>query len=513
MSHAQKITYVNCTSHPVENPPARRISRDIWRMRTPVILLLACWLALGADGAGLWSGADSLLHAWHRERPTADAEAHLAAGDSVRAAQGDCASQLFGANLMLRGWAMNPKARPTNWRERIQLPEGCEPVSARYHYQYAVMEYLDEAWSQAALHFNTARSISSDSLFNQECHTSLAGCFDKLPGRRDSVMWHLEAALRWGPTSPYLLNNIAGAYVDDQQGARALPFIQRALAQDELPQNLAFNLTLNLLNAYKLTNQMTQAAEVYDSLRQLEITAGNRVVYVRSVAEYLLASNRYDEYCAVHDELAELLTGEALTAGAIQWLFQPSRSLLGDTLPGPLTRAQWATIHWASQQPVPTAADAVEDVPATEEPAAPLYPIAAATLLLLAGVGIGRLSLKNRSKPEASSNVKHPIIAELLRQIKAGDDDEAIIRNLHKLDGLWQVKHQSTYRTIQPTEGLSMVEDQVLELIASGRTSKEIAQVLDLSVSYVYNVRTRLRKKLNVPDELLLEQWIHESTS
>ena len=414
---------------------------------------------------------------------------------------------------MLRGWAMNAEARPTNWRERIVLPEGCDPISARYHYQFAVMEYLDEDWTQAALHFHAARALSRDSLFHQECHTSLAACFDKLPDQRDSVMWHLEAALRWGPTSPYLLNNIAGAYLDDQQGERALPFIQQALAQDELPQNLAFNLTLNLLNAYQLTGQMTQAANVYDSVRQLQITAGNRIVYVRSLAEYLLASNRYDEYCAVHDELADLLDGEALTEGAIQWLFQPGRSLLGDTLTGPLSMAQWATIRWASQQPDPPATAPLDEAPALEDASSPLYPLVAATLLLLAGVGIGRMSLKKRSKSAATGNVKHPVIAELLSQIKAREDDDAIIQNLHKLDGLWQLKHQSTYRTIQPTEALSMVEDQVLELIASGRTSKEIAQVLDLSVSYVYNVRARLRKKLNVPDEKLLEQWIHESTS
>ena len=485
-------------------------------MRAPVVLLpLALLFSLGALAANPWNAADSLLHAWHRERPAANAEAHLAAGDSIRAARGDCSGQLLGANLLLRGWAMQPKLKPTNWRERIALPEGCTPMSARYHYQYAVMEYIDESWSAAARHFNHARKLATDSLFHQECHTSLAACYDKLPNRRDSVMWHLEAALRWGPTSPYLLNNIAAAYLDDQQGDRALPFIQRALAQEGLPENLAFNLNLNRLNACQMTGNTTEAAAVYDSLKHMEITAGNRIAYVRVLADYLLASNRYDEYCAVHDTLTGLLGGEPLADGAIQWLFQPGRSLLGDTLRGPITPTQWATIRWASEQPLPptTEPEPQEAAAAPEEPASPLFPIIAGVLLLLAGVGLGRIPWKNRGKPAESGNVKHPVIAELMRQVKAQDDDEAIIRNLQKLDGLWQLKHQSTYRTIQPAEALSMVEDQVLELIAGGRTSKEIAQVLDLSVSYVYNVRARLRKKLNVPDELLLEQWIHESTS
>jgi len=213
--------------------------------------------------------------------------------------------------------------------------------------------------------------------------------------------------------------------------------------------------------------------------------------------------------------LAELLAGEPLTDGAVQWLYQPGRAVLGDTLSGPLSSAQWATIRWASQQPEPLAAEPepLDPAPAPEEPAPPFFPIIGSVLLVVAGFGIGRISLKKFGKQAPNGTVKHPIIAELLNQIKSGEDEAAIVQNLHKLDGLWQLKHQSTYRTIQPTEGLSMVEDQVLELIASGRTSKEIAQVLDLSVSYVYNVRARLRKKLNVPDELLLEQCIHESTS
>ncbi len=482
-------------------------------MRSLAALVLV--LILPDSGrADAWIAEDSLVRAWHRAHPQADADAHLLAGDSMRARINDCSAQLLGSNLLLRGWSMNPNSTPPNWRAQIALPEGCPTESARFHYQYAVMEYLEESWTQAAHHFNKARKLSSDSLFTQECHTSLAACYDKMTERRDSVLWHLEAALRLDPgptTSPYLLNNIAGVYLDDLNGERALPFIQRALVQEDLPENLAFNLNMNLLNAQHLMGNMTEAAAVYESLKHREVTAGNRLIYVRLLAKYLLASDNYAEYCSMFPRLQGMLAGDTLTSGVAQWMFQPGRRLLnGDTLMEPIEPSLWAAIRWAAEQPIPPQMP-VPQPPIQSEPLNPQVP--ALVALGLMGFIAGRWSNRLRRPKPTNARAEHPIISELIDQIDGDAAPEAMKKNLHKLDALWRLKHQETYRTIQPVEGaLTKVEDQVLELIASGRTSKQIAQVLDLSVSYVYNVRTRLRKKLNVPDELQLEQWIHEST-
>lgn len=482
-------------------------------MRLLAALVLVLFLP-ESGRAGAWIEADSMLHAWHRAHPQADAAAHLFAGDSIRARSADCSVQLFGSNLLLRGWSMNPRLTPSNWKERIALPKGCPTESARFHYQYAVMEYLEESWTQAAHHFNKARNLSSDSLFTQECHTSLAACYDKMTERRDSVLWHLEAALRWDPrptTSPYLLNNIAGAYLDDLNGERALPFIERALVQEDLPENLAFNLNMNLLNAQYLMGNMNEAAAVYESLKHRDVTAGNRLIYVRLLAKYLLACDHYSEYCSMFPRLQGLLADDTLTSGVVQWMFQPGRGLLsGDTVREPIDPSLWAAIRWASEQPIPTREPAPPQ-PIQSEPTTPQVP--AFVALGLMGFIAGRWSNRLRRPKPTNARAEHPIISELIDQIDGDAEPEAMKENLHKLDALWRLKHQETYRSIQPAEAaLTKVEDQVLELIASGRSSKQIAQVLDLSVSYVYNVRTRLRKKLNVPDELQLEQWIHEST-
>ena len=48
------------------------------------------------------------------------------------------------------------------------------------------------------------------------------------------------------------------------------------------------------------------------------------------------------------------------------------------------------------------------------------------------------------------------------------------------------------------TEPLTLREREVLQLIAEGKTNKEIAQILDLSLKTIDSHRTRLMEKLGV---------------
>ena len=50
----------------------------------------------------------------------------------------------------------------------------------------------------------------------------------------------------------------------------------------------------------------------------------------------------------------------------------------------------------------------------------------------------------------------------------------------------------------EPTKRLSAREHEILKLIAEGQSSREIAELLDLSVKTVHNHRTRLMTKLNI---------------
>ncbi|MHB1126175.1 MAG: response regulator [Bacillota bacterium] len=56
-------------------------------------------------------------------------------------------------------------------------------------------------------------------------------------------------------------------------------------------------------------------------------------------------------------------------------------------------------------------------------------------------------------------------------------------------------------------DGLTMREQEILRLVATGQSNKEIAQQLSLSVHTVHNHRTRLMEKLGVHDRLELLKY------
>ena len=54
-------------------------------------------------------------------------------------------------------------------------------------------------------------------------------------------------------------------------------------------------------------------------------------------------------------------------------------------------------------------------------------------------------------------------------------------------------------------------EKEVVGYIAAGFNSKEIAQLVNVSTQYIYNVRCRIREKFGVPDDRELLQWLREA--
>jgi DNA-binding CsgD family transcriptional regulator len=58
------------------------------------------------------------------------------------------------------------------------------------------------------------------------------------------------------------------------------------------------------------------------------------------------------------------------------------------------------------------------------------------------------------------------------------------------------------------TSDLNSTEKRVLALSAKGLSTKEIAELLDFSVAYTNNIRSSIRKKLNIPPKTSIEDFI-----
>lgn len=57
---------------------------------------------------------------------------------------------------------------------------------------------------------------------------------------------------------------------------------------------------------------------------------------------------------------------------------------------------------------------------------------------------------------------------------------------------------------------LNAREQNIAQLIDAGFESKEIARIQNVTSEYVYNVRSRLRKKLNIPNDVEISDWFRQ---
>jgi|GEM_PF-6483129 len=101
------------------------------------------------------------------------------------------------------------------------------------------------------------------------------------------------------------------------------------------------------------------------------------------------------------------------------------------------------------------------------------------------------------------------IKAGLRGQIPAYDGREAFER--------WLVATSTRARfiehSLQGLEVLMGVERELVELTLQGMTPKEIAQFKGVSGFHIYNVRSRVRKKLGVPDDVDLGDYLRVGSS
>lgn len=81
-------------------------------------------------------------------------------------------------------------------------------------------------------------------------------------------------------------------------------------------------------------------------------------------------------------------------------------------------------------------------------------------------------------------------IAEAIRQVSRG--------GVYLSPGLSEVLFQAYVQKDPDQDPLSPRERQVLQLVAEGRTTKQIAHILDVSIKTADSHRTRLMKKLDI---------------
>lgn len=96
--------------------------------------------------------------------------------------------------------------------------------------------------------------------------------------------------------------------------------------------------------------------------------------------------------------------------------------------------------------------------------------------------------------------VKRAAASELVSAIRAVSQGEAVLSPSVTRMLLEDYLHRESSRTQTEPEPLSPREREILQLIAEGRTSREIAEILSLSIKTVKSHRSSLMQKLDLHD-------------
>ena len=72
---------------------------------------------------------------------------------------------------------------------------------------------------------------------------------------------------------------------------------------------------------------------------------------------------------------------------------------------------------------------------------------------------------------------------------------------------------KASLQTIKGIDDLSESEFTILQLSLEGIPNKEIAHQLQVSSGYIYNSRSAIRKKLDIPKESSIRKWIEQQTT
>jgi DNA-binding CsgD family transcriptional regulator len=155
-------------------------------------------------------------------------------------------------------------------------------------------------------------------------------------------------------------------------------------------------------------------------------------------------------------------------------------------------------------------------------------------LLVLLGYALIRFYFKRQSEIEIRMAIKQAQLSQqnaLTSVIKITKSD---IRKIHlgltkgyqigeALLSLQKVEAVHKYKTTAPEEkalhsikgikDLSKSEFSILKLSLEEFSTKEIAHQLQVGSGYVYNSRSTIRKKLNIPKESSLEDWVQQQTT
>lgn len=406
-------------------------------------------------------------------------------------------------------------------------------------YSIGVHHYLNHRLKEARAAFE--RSLTYGPITSRQVSTwhaigSLSNQLGDLETAYDAYKKAFE--IEPEPDNPLRLNNLSTINLSLHDYETALDWLKLAeeawLKRDEdlaqkLPEDFGEVILRNrLLCTYEL-EMWDEAEAIFNRLTPGEFTGQDPIAGATIILNYLLRSNRFDVYLRLKGPLTRAFeTDSARTVyslGAAAQLFSPWRPANRNEkelwqqiqgAPGWTWQSPWADPVNGEQTQV---ASAIEGELGVDPSRSPWSPISWGTLLLLVGAGLGQTRIRSqRKRSEEITRSNKDAFKEDLDKLKAvaemlkGPPDDFDFERLPWLASAATsdkgAPSLSELREKVPEwEDLTDREKEVMYWTLRGASSAELAERLDCKKSHVYNLRTRIRTKLNLENNSDLKDW------
>lgn len=433
-------------------------------------------------------------------------------------ANGSCDDAAIGATLIALAWASAPGKTYPKEVSTLEMPPGCAPALPNLPYQIGAAAFVHRAYAEAAVQFEKAATYDR---WEVPAYTALGACQQQL-GNLEAAAEAYKQAVQSSKkvVSPLLLNNLASLYLLMRQGKEALEVAERGrgvwadgtdwVAQGFHP-DLGHMLEHNILAAAVLCNDTAKARSTYVAMER----------EILGKPDFLLTSVLYALFHEEHAAFEIAFNAQApvaeLSLPDDYALLLPTSWPIAWESNGNAQEHAWAYLVAAKRFGM--LADFVT-IPDNERSSDPfvgyalrhgrtaLWGLLLCTLAVAAWLAVRHMREGRRRVEAGADPVEEDLVsalAALRTQIVAGTVAHGWTDRLARARaGTLAADEPSP----QASLGLTSLEWEILEMSARGIEAKAIAATVNRTPGHVLNVRSALRKRLEIdPSETFSAWW------
>lgn len=460
--------------------------------------------------------------------PSGDPEQLEAAGERMMKKgmeTGRCAPYAAGVFALSRvAMAQGDYERTRSlFRERTDCLRGVSLLE----FQRAVLAFSEGRYAEAR---EIWRAVASDPVAEVQAAKTMeniGACWQR-EGQLDSAQWYYEKALNLQGEQVNLmtLNNIVSILNNKGRYDEVRPFFEVGMSIEFTDSTALDMLFWNLLVSEVMQGNKEASLEVMRE-RESKGLVGVPRYAIEAYWQYLLLQDDYDAFIAHRaefsaDQLAEMLQS---APAFMSDLFDDGKGSEVGRLPlsvkwviarRGLELVQQIESDATESRPVSLLQEKLEKKLAQEQRWNNVLMGSLLGVVLVVGV-VWVVSILARGKRRGTaermefSNADHKSIQAIRQALVNQSGGEEALLHLAELRELLEARQSNSLSRIMGEVDLTPSELKLLQLIGKSYNAQECAKMLSCTKSHVYNLRSSVRKKLDLPESISLKSWVVEN--